>query len=107
MPGDATARDPHTLKNRDRPVMREDTATRCRGRMPDMWIGKLLSLAGVILLLLAVSPMGDFWDPRQSRLANAWRWIRNPRPDLATPVTVDPIFLYGGGLCAIIGILLG
>jgi hypothetical protein len=75
--------------------------------MPDMWIGKLLSLAGVILLLLAVSPMGDFWDPRQSRLANAWRWIRNPRPDLATPVTVDPIFLYGGGLCAIIGILLG
>jgi hypothetical protein len=25
-----------------------------------MWFGKLLSIAGVILLVLAVSPMGDF-----------------------------------------------
>jgi hypothetical protein len=64
-----------------------------------MWFGKLLSMAGVILLVLAVSPMGDFWDPRKSSLANTWRWIRNPRPDLATAVTVDPRFLYGGALC--------
>jgi hypothetical protein len=69
-----------------------------------MWIGKLLSIAGMILLVLAVSPMGDLWDPQQSRLANTWRWLRNPRPDLAMPVTVDPIFLYGGAFCAIIGI---
>jgi hypothetical protein len=70
-----------------------------------MWFGKLLSMAGVILLVLAVSPMGDSWDPRKSSLANTWRWIRNPRPDLATAVTVDPRFLYRGAFCAIIGIL--
>jgi hypothetical protein len=70
-----------------------------------MWFGKLLSIAGVILLVLAVSPTGDLWDPRKSWLANTWRWIRNPRPDLATAVTVDPRFLYAGAFCAIIGIL--
>ena len=75
------------------------------GRMLAMWFGKLLSIAGVILLVLAVSPMGDAWDPRKSSLANTWRWIRNPRPDLATAVTVDPRLLYGGAFCAIIGIL--
>ena len=71
-----------------------------------MWIGKLFSVVGVFFLLLAVSPMGDLWDSQKSRLANAWGWVRNPRPDLAMPVTVDPIFLYGGGLCAVIGIVL-
>jgi hypothetical protein len=70
-----------------------------------VWIGKLLSLAGVILLVFSVSPMGDVWDPRKSWLANTWRWIRNPRPDLAMAVTVDPRFLYGGAFCAVIGIL--
>jgi hypothetical protein len=70
-----------------------------------MWFGKLLSIAGVILLVLAVSPTGDFWDPRKSWLANTWRWIRNPRPDLATAVIADPRFLYAGAFCAIIGIL--
>lgn len=70
-----------------------------------MWIGKLLSLAGVILLVFSVSPMGDVWDPRKSWLANIWRWIRNPRPDLAMAVTVDPRFLYGGAFCTVIGIL--
>jgi hypothetical protein len=76
-----------------------------QGRIVDMWIGKLLSLAGVMLVVLAVSPMGEFWDARKSWLANTWRWIRHPRPDVATPVTVDPRFLYGGAFCTIIGLL--
>src|SRR5262245_58158642 len=86
-------------------ILREVRQVQAAGRMLAMWYGKLLSIAGVILLVLAVSPMGDSWDPRKSSLANTWRWIRNPRPDLATAVTVDPRFLYGGALCAIIGIL--
>jgi hypothetical protein len=73
--------------------------------MLDMWIGKLLSLVGVILFVLAVSPMAEFWDPQKAWPANTWRWIRNPLPNLATPVTVDPRFLYGGALCALIGML--
>jgi hypothetical protein len=85
--------------------VREGSQAQAAGRILAMWFGKLLSMAGVILLVLAVSPMGDFWDPRKSSLANTWRWIRNPRPDLATAVTVDPRFLCGGALCAIIGIL--
>jgi hypothetical protein len=76
-----------------------------QGRRLDMWVGTLLSVAGVILLVLAVSPTGEVWDARKSWLANTWRWIGNPRPDVATPVTVDPRFLYGGALCAIIGLL--
>jgi hypothetical protein len=85
--------------------LRERSQAQAAGRILAMWFGKLLLIAGVILLVLAVSPMGDSWDPRKSSLANTWRWIRNPRPDLATAVTVDPRFLYGGAFCAIIGIL--
>jgi hypothetical protein len=69
------------------------------------WFGKLFSTLAVILLVFALSPMGDFWDPRKCPLANTWRWIRNARPDLATAVTMDPRLLYGGAFCAIIGIL--
>lgn len=72
-----------------------------------MWIGKLLSLVGIVLLVLAVSPTRDFWDPQKSWLANTWRWICNPRPDLATPVTIDPRYLYGGAICTILGIFSG
>jgi hypothetical protein len=71
--------------------------------MLDMWICTPLSLAGVLMLVLVVSPTGDFWDSRKSWLANTS--ILNPRPELATPVTVDPRLLYVGAACAIIGIL--
>ena len=37
-----------------------------------LWFGKLLPMAGVILLVLAVLPMDDSWDPRKSSLANTW-----------------------------------
>jgi hypothetical protein len=59
----------------------------------------------VVLLILAVSLTRDFWDPQKSQLANIWRWICNTHPDLATPVTIDPRYLYGGAFCAIIGML--
>jgi hypothetical protein len=70
-----------------------------------MSICRLFSFAGVILLVLAVSPTGDDWDPRKSWLANTWSWILNPRLDLGRPVIVNPRYLYGGAACAIIGIL--
>jgi hypothetical protein len=74
--------------------------------MLNMWIGKLLSFARVIFLIFAVSPMRDFWDPQKPWLANTWRWIRNPHPDLATPVMVDPGFFMVGDSAAISGIVL-
>jgi hypothetical protein len=71
-------------------------------------VGKLLAIGDVIALALAISPTGAFTDRDDWWIVTQWKWLMRACADMnpASPVTIDPRWLYGGLLLSILGIAL-
>ena len=40
------------------------------------WSGKFLTMAGVIMLALSITPTGDWLDPHDAWWRTQWQWIQ-------------------------------
>jgi hypothetical protein len=71
-------------------------------------LGKLLAIAGVILLALSISPSGDFVQEGDSWLTTQIKWLRMypTIKHLAGTVSINPRCLYGGLLLSLMSVLL-
>ena len=69
---------------------------------------KVLSIIGVIFLVCAISPTGDFVDPSDWVLKRQIKWMLRflRERNLGSPVIINPVLLYLGLILSIIGILL-
>ena len=56
------------------------------------WSGKFLTMAGVIMLALSITPTGDWLDPREAWWRTQWQWIQRTlyHGEYATPVLINP-----------------
>ena len=72
------------------------------------WSGKFLTMAGVIMLALSITPTGDWLDPREAWWRTQWQWIQRTlyHGGSATPVLINPLWLYGGIIVSMVGIAL-
>ena len=70
--------------------------------------GKFLTLAGVSMLALSMTPTGDGLDPREAWWRTPWQWRQRTlsHGESATPVLINPLWLYGGILVSMVGIAL-
>ena len=71
-------------------------------------ISKIFSATGVILIGASITPPGDFVRENDNYFMKQWRWIKEfpTRDTLASPVIINPVFLYLGLFLSIFGILL-
>jgi hypothetical protein len=72
------------------------------------WSGKFLTMAGVIMLALSITPTGDWLDPREAWWRTQGQWIQRTlyHGEDATPVLSNPLWLYGGIIVSMVGIAL-
>ena len=72
------------------------------------WSGKFLTMAGVIMLALPITPTGDWLDLHEAWWRTQWQWIQRTlyHGEYATPVLINPLWLYGGILVSTVGIAL-
>ncbi len=71
-------------------------------------IGKGLALWGLVVLVLSLTPTGEFIDPHEAWWRTRWQWMQRAlRQDQAAPVvTINPILLYLGMLLSVGGLAL-
>src|SRR2546422_10432942 len=69
-------------------------------------IGKWLALWGLVVLVLSLTPTGEFIDPHEAWWSTRWQWMQRAlRQDQAAPtVTINPILLYLGMLLSVGGL---
>jgi len=69
-------------------------------------IGKWLTLGGLVVLALSVTPTGEVSDAHEAWWRTRWQWMQRAlRPDHAAPaVTVNPLVLYLGLLLSVGGL---
>ena len=69
-------------------------------------IGKWLALGGLVVLVLSITPTGEFSDPSKAWWYTRWQWMqRTLQQDQAVPaVTVNPLLLYLGLLFSVGGL---
>ena len=68
-------------------------------------IGKLVTICGIVVIALAITPTGPSIDPHDPWVVTQWKWIQHAlrqEPE-ATPVTINPLLFYLGILLSIIG----
>jgi RNA recognition motif. (a.k.a. RRM, RBD, or RNP domain) len=69
-------------------------------------IGKWLALGGIVVLVLSITPTGEFIDPHDAWWSTRWQWVQHAlRQDHAAPaVTLNPLLLYLGMLLSVSGL---
>ena len=68
-------------------------------------IGKMVTLCGIVVIPLAITPTGSRIDPHDPWVVTQWQWIQRAlrQEQDATPVTINPILFYLGILLSVIG----
>ena len=68
-------------------------------------IGKVVTICGIVLIALAITPTGSHIDPHDAWVVTQWKWIQRAlrREQEATPVTIDPLLFYLGILLSVVG----
>ena len=68
-------------------------------------IGKMVTICGIVVIALAMTPTGSRIDPHDPWVVTQWKWIQRAlrQEQDATPVTINPILLYLGILLSVIG----
>jgi hypothetical protein len=68
-------------------------------------IGKVLTICGIVVMALAITPTGARIDPHDAWVVTQGKWIQRAlrREQEATPVTINPILFYLGILLSVIG----
>ena len=76
--------------------------------MPWEFVGKCLSIIGVMSLTLSISPSRAFFDSGDSWLVQQLKWIqRYPHlKDFTGTVSINPRLLYPGLFLSLVGVLL-
>lgn len=74
--------------------------------IPLDWWAKIFSISAVVLLAASISPTGELFDEGDSWITRQLKWIKNLDKGLSYPVTINPILLYLGVACGILGVLL-
>ena len=68
-------------------------------------IGKMVTICGIVVIALAITPTGSRIDPHDTWVVTQWQWIQRAlrQEQDATPVTINPILFYLGILLSVIG----
>ena len=68
-------------------------------------IGKMVTICGIVVIALAITPTGSRIDPHDPWVVTQWKWIQRAlrQEQDATPVTINPILFYLGILLSVIG----
>src|SRR6187402_3554476 len=68
-------------------------------------IGKMVTLCGIVVIALAITPTGLRIDPHDTWVVTQWKWLQRAlrQEQEATPVTINPILFYLGILLSVIG----
>ena len=68
-------------------------------------IGKMVTIGGIMVIALAITPTGSRIDPHDPWVVTQWQWIQRAlrQKQDATPVTINPILFYLGILLSVIG----
>ena len=68
-------------------------------------IGKMVTICGIVVIALAITPTGSRIDPHDTWVVTQWKWIQRAlrQEQEATPVTINPILFYLGILLSVIG----
>ena len=68
-------------------------------------LGKMVTICGIVVIALAITPTGSRIDPHDPWVVTQWKWIQRAlrQEQDATPVTINPILFYLGILLSIIG----
>ena len=68
-------------------------------------IGKMVTICGIVVMALAMTPTGSRIDPHDPWVVTQWKWIQRAlrQEQDATPVTINPILFYLGILLSVIG----
>ena len=68
-------------------------------------IGKMVTLCGIVVMALAITPTGSRIDPHDPWVVTQWKWIQRAlrQEQDATPVTINPLLFYLGILLSGIG----
>jgi len=71
-------------------------------------VGKVLTMCGVLVLALSITPTGGFINPDDGWWVTQSKWIQRTRREgpQATPVTINPLLLYLGTVLSIVGMAL-
>ena len=71
-------------------------------------VGKVLTMCGVLVLALSITPTGGFINPDDGWWVTQSKWIQRTRREgpQATPVTINPLLLYLGMVLNIVGMAL-
>ena len=68
-------------------------------------IGKMVTICGIVVMALAITPTGSRIDPHDPWVVTQWKWIQRAirQEQDATPVTINPLLFYLGILLSVIG----
>ena len=68
-------------------------------------LGKMVTICGIVVIALAITPTGSRIDPHDPWVVTQWKWIQRAlrQEQDATPVTINPILFYLGILLSVIG----
>ena len=68
-------------------------------------IGKMVTICGIVVITLAITPTGSRIDPHDTWVVTQWQWIQRAlrQEQDATPVTINPLLFYLGILLSVIG----
>ena len=68
-------------------------------------IGKMVTLCGIVVMALAITPTGSRIDPHDPWVVTQWKWIQRAlrQEQDAAPVTINPLLFYLGILLSVIG----
>jgi len=71
-------------------------------------IGKWLTLGGLVVLALSVTPTGEFSEAHEAWWSTRWQWLQRAlRQDHAAPAaTINPLLLYLGMFLSVGGLAL-
>jgi hypothetical protein len=68
-------------------------------------IGKMVTICGIMVIALAITPTGSRVDPHDPWVVTQWKWLQRAlrQEQEATPVTINPMLFYLGILLSVIG----
>jgi hypothetical protein len=68
-------------------------------------IGKMVTICGILVITLAMTPTGSRIDPHDPWVVTQWKWIQRAlrQEQDATPVTINPLLFYLGILLSVVG----